>query len=86
MSKSFEQTVGLMQLLLLGLWEGIGALYFGWSPVAIALCWFGGIFTFNIGIATALRTFIKLTRVPETATNIVNVHGEAQITEEDGVG
>ena len=85
MSKSFELTLGIMQVLLLALWEAIGAFYFGWSPWAVGLCWFTGIFTFNIGVATALRTFIKLTTPRAGAETAVNVHN-VQITEEDGVG
>lgn len=80
MSKNFEVTVALMQLLLLALWEGVGAAYFGWSPVAILICWGAGIFTFNVAIATALRTFLKLTRVPEPVANNV-----VSITEDDHV-
>lgn len=84
MSKNFETTVAALQVILLGLWEAIGALYFGWSPIAIVLCWFAGIFTFNIAVATALRTFIKLTQVP-APDNVVNIH-DATITEDDHVG
>lgn len=79
MNSSFEAIVGFMQILLLALWEAIGALYFGWSPVAILLCWGAGIFTYNVAIATALRTYIKLTTPPELPDNVVS------IVEEDGV-
>ena len=81
MSNNFELTVAFMQVILLALWEAIGALYFGWSPVAVALCWFAGIFTFNISVATALRTSIKLPTPQAVVSNTV-----VSITEEDGVG
>ena len=81
MSNNVELTVAFMQVILLALWEAIGALYFGWSPVAVALCWFAGIFTCNISVATALRTFIKLTTPQAVVSNNV-----VSITEEDGVG
>lgn len=77
MNSNFETTVAAMQVILLGLWEAVGTLYFGWSPVAILLCWGAGIFTFNIAVATALRTFIKLTQAPEPE-NIVNLHVAAE--------
>jgi hypothetical protein len=87
MNKNFDATVSFMQLLLLVLWEGLGAVYFGWSPVAVFLVWLVGIFTLNIGVATVLRTFIKLTRPPVEAAdnvvnNVVNIN-DAAITEDD---
>lgn len=84
MNSTFESTVGLMQVLLLGLWEAIGALYFGWSPVAILLSWGAGVFTFNIAVATALRTYIKLTTPIPVPDNVVNI-ADASVTEDDGV-
>jgi len=83
MNSSFEAIVGFMQILLLVLWEAIGALYFGWSPVAILLCWGAAIFTYNVAIATALRTYIKLTTPPEPTNNVVNL--AAVPDEEDDV-
>lgn len=81
MTKSFDIAVGFMQLLLLVLWEALGALYFGWSPLAIFLCWGVGLWSLNIATATVLRTFIKLTQAPaEAAIDPANV---PEITEDD---
>lgn len=79
MNKAFDYAVGFMQVFLLALWEALGALYFGWSPLAIFFCWVVGIFTLNIALATIMRTFIKLTRTPSAVNNVT-------ITEEDHVG
>jgi hypothetical protein len=76
MSKSFDLAVAFMQLFLLVLWEALGALYFGWSPVAVFFCWLAGIFTLNIATATVLRTFIKLTQLPAEEAPV-------EITEDD---
>jgi hypothetical protein len=81
MTKGFDIAVAWLQLLLLALWEVLGALYFGWSPLAIFLCWIVGVWTLNIATATVLRTFIKLT-TPASPDNVVNLHA---VTEEDGV-
>jgi len=75
-TSSFDVAVAFMQLFLLALWEALGALYFGWSPLAIFFCWLVGIFTLNIGVATVLRTFIKLTRPAAVVNNV-------EITEDD---
>lgn len=64
MSKTFEVSVAFMQLFLLALWEGLGAIYFGWPPFAIFLVWLVGIWTLNIGTATVLRTYLKLVQPP----------------------
>lgn len=80
MKNSFDIAVAFMQLFLLVLWEALGALYFGWSPVTIFFSWLVGIFTLNVGVATVLRTFLKLTTPGYEVVNNVN------ITEEDQVG
>lgn len=86
MTKSFDLAVAFMQLFLLILWEGLGAVYFGWPPLAILLVWVVGIWTLNIGTATVLRTYLKLTQPSvELSDNVVPLH-DVGITEEDGVG
>lgn len=82
-TRNFNVTVAFLQLLLLGLWEALGAAYFGWSPLAIFLCWLVGVWSLNIAVACVLNTFIKLTTAPEAPDNIVPLHA---ITEEDNVG
>lgn len=85
-TRNFEVTVAFLQLFLLGLWEALGAIYFGWSPFAIFLCWLVGLWTFNILTASALKTFVNLTHVPEPPSdNVVALHSVPDITEEDGV-
>lgn len=83
MNEQFNKTVAYGQILLLLLWEAAGVAYFGWSPIGIALVWGLSIFTLNLSVATALRTFIKLTRVP--APEDVPADALPDITEEDGV-
>lgn len=84
-TRNFDATVAVLQLFLLGLWEALGAIYFGWSPLAIFLCWLVGVWTLNIATASVLKTFIKLTQPPAVPDNVVNI-ADASITEEDGVG
>lgn len=84
MSKSFDAAVAFAQLLLLLLWEALGAIYFGWSPLAILFVWLVGIWTLNIGVATVLRTYLKLTHPADSApNNVVNLADAAAITEDD---
>lgn len=82
MNEQFNRTVAFAQLLLLLLWEGVGAVYFGWSPLAVFLVWLVGIFTLNICTATVLRTFIKLTQIPAPADE-VELTAVPDITEDD---
>lgn len=77
MNNSFEATVAFMQLFLLALWEGLGAVYFGWPPLAILLCWIVGVFTLNIGTASVLSMYIKLSRPG------IKLAAPVDITEED---
>lgn len=81
MSKAFSITVAFLQLLLLVLWEGLGAFYFGWSPWTVFLVWLVGIWSLNILTATVLHTYLKLTLPPvEVPIDVPD------ITEDDGVG
>lgn len=81
MSKSFDLAVAFMQLFLLVLWEAVGIAYFSWPPLGILLVWLVAIWTLNIGTATVLRTYIKLT-TPATVDNVVNI-ADARIEEDD---
>lgn len=85
MSKEFNRLVAIAQIWLLVLWEGVGAIYFGWSPLGIALVWFTAIITLNVATTTVLRMFLKLTLPEAKVNNVVNIN-DATITEEDGVG
>jgi multisubunit Na+/H+ antiporter MnhB subunit len=85
MSKEFNRLVAIAQIWLLVLWEGVGAIYFGWSPLGIALAWLTAIVTLNVATTTVLRMFLKLTLPEAKVSNVVNIT-DATITEEDGVG
>jgi phage shock protein PspC (stress-responsive transcriptional regulator) len=85
MNNTFEATVAFMQLFLLALWEGLGALYFGWPPLTILLCWIVGVFTLNIGTASVLSMYIKLTRPGvqiETPVNLTEEDFDPRVREE----
>lgn len=73
-----DRVIALSQLLILGAWEAIGIIAFGWNWLIILALWFVGIWTFNVLTATAVRTFFKLTA--GLGPDVVS------ITEEDGVG
>lgn len=77
-TRSFDVAVAFAQFLLLGLWEGLGAIYFGWSPLAIVLVWLVGIWTLNIGVAIVLRTYLKLVSAVDPQFHVV-----PEITEDD---
>lgn len=62
---SFDRAVGIAQLGMLGVWEALGILAFDWNGWVILACWFVGIWSFNILIATAVRTYGKLVAPPE---------------------
>lgn len=80
-----DRVIVISQLLILGAWEALGVLAFGWSPLVIAAVWFVGLWTYNVLTATAVRTYFKLTTVPPALDNVVNID-EARITEDDHVG
>lgn len=61
---TFDRVVSLAQVFMLLAWEALGILAFGWPPVTIAACWFVGIWSYNILVATGLRTFFKIVRPP----------------------
>lgn len=88
MNESFGVSVAFMQLFLLALWEGLGGLYFGWSPLAIALVWVVGLWTLNIATASIVYVYTKLTRPPasENVVNISPVSGGEDVTEEGFIG
>lgn len=81
-TRNFNITVAFLQLLLLGLWEALGAIYFDWSPLTIFLCWLVGVWTLNIFTACVLNTILKLV-TPPAPDNVVNLH--PVIEEEDGI-
>lgn len=76
MSKEFNRLVAIVQIWLLALWEGVGAIYFGWSPLGIALVWLTAIVTLNVATATALRMFLKLTLPEVKVNNVVNISAD----------
>ena len=82
MSKTFEASVAFMQLFLLALWEGLGAIYFGWSAFAVFLVWLVGIWTLNIATATVLRTYLKLVQPQELEPPIAGDHPTPDFTDE----
>lgn len=73
MSKEFNRLVAIAQVWLLALWEGVGAIYFGWSPLVILLVWLTAIVTLNVATTTALRMFLKLTLPEAQVNNVVNI-------------
>lgn len=81
-----DRVIAFSQLLILGAWEAVGILAFGWSPIAIAAVWFVGLWTFNVLTATAVRTYFKLTTPRAVVNNVVDIRDAASITEDDGVG
>jgi hypothetical protein len=81
---SFDRAVAISQLFMLAAWEALGVLGFGWNGWRIAATWFVGIWSFNILMATAVRTYFKLIQPPES-DNVVNINDAPSITEDDGV-
>lgn len=79
--KPFDRVIAIGQLFMLLLWEAT-ALYFDWSALAVLIVWFVGIWTFNILVATGVRTFFKLI-TPQTTVQHVGSAPEIEITEED---
>lgn len=77
MKNPFGRTLAFLQLWILLLWEGVGGLYFGWSPLAIFLVWGAGFWTLNIATASVLHTLIKLTQPEAVVTGDI---------EEDDIG
>lgn len=85
MNNSLDRVIAFTQVILLGLWEALGILAFGWNPCVIAAVWFVSLWTFNICIASGISTYIKLT-TPAKPKNVVNLHAAGDpptITPED---
>lgn len=56
----FDRILAVSQVFILALWEALGLLIFGWNGLVVLALWFVGIWTFNIFVATAVRTYYKL--------------------------
>lgn len=57
----FDRVLAIAQCWILIGWELVG-LYFGWDAIAILIVWFAALWTFNIVVATGVRTYYKLTK------------------------
>lgn len=78
-----DRVIAISQFLILGLWAGLGYLFFDWQPLEVAIFGFVGLWTFNILTATGVRTFFKLmTPKPVRSGAEVNVD-PIEITPED---
>lgn len=79
-----DRVVAFSQVLMLGAWEALGVLAFGWNPLIIAAAWLVGLWTFNILTATAVRTFFKLMTPKAVINNATEVNvSPIEITPED---
>ncbi len=83
----FDRVIAVAQVMMLVLWEALGWVAFGWSPWAILAYWFVGIWSFNVLVATAVRTFYKLTSPGAVLREATEVDvPDIDITEDDEVG
>lgn len=81
--KQFDRVIAISQFFILVAWEALGILAFNWSGFYIAAVWFLSLWTFNVLVATATSTYMKLTT---PAAKVVNLHAVADaptITPED---
>lgn len=82
----FDRVLAIAQLMLLGMWEALGALAFGWNPLYILGYWFVGLWSFNILVATAVRTYYKLITPTAALRQVTDVDVEAPEITEDDIG
>lgn len=83
----FDRVLAISQLLLLVAWEALGWIAFGWNPLYILGYWFVGLWSFNVLVASGMRTYFKLITPRQALRSATNVDIETpDITEEDFVG
>jgi TM2 domain-containing membrane protein YozV len=79
----FDKVLAIAQLMLLVTWEALGVLAFGWNGWYILAFWFVGLWSFNTLVATAVRTYFKLT---SPRTTVVNNAANIDLDPDEDIG
>lgn len=72
-----DRVIAVSQVFMLGAWEALGVIAFGWNPLTILAVWFVGLWSFNILAASAIRTYFKM------MTPQIKIKNDTNITEDD---
>lgn len=76
--KPLDRVIAFSQVFLLGIWEALGVIAFGWNPFVIGAVWFVGLWTFNVLVASGVSTYLKIITPPASVANNVVKLREAE--------